>query len=69
MHQYRTLSLFDAHSPREKGSREWGAFRAVHEDRVGAYRVEQPRKPLIVRGPRNFLRIILPPTRALRAAH
>jgi len=75
MHQHRTLSLFDAHAPREKGSREWSAFSAVREDRVGAYRVATPRKPLVVRGPSHILRIINPLSQShpsphiLRSAH
>jgi len=67
--QNRTLSLFDRHMPREKGSREWGTFTAVHEDSVGAYCVALPTKPIIVRGPRNLLHIINPPSRFLRSAH
>ena len=29
----------------EKGSSEWGAFNAVQGDRLGAFRVQQPKKP------------------------
>ena len=73
IHSHRTISLFDVHAPREKGSREWSAFSAVREDRVGAYRVATPRRPLVVRGPSHILRIIAPhyhnPSHILRSAH
>lgn len=70
IHQHRTLSLFDARAPKEKGSREWASFSAVHDDQLGAYRVVKPKKPIVIKGPRNFLRIINPPpTRAFRPFH
>jgi hypothetical protein len=73
IHPHRTLSLFDFRAPREKGSREWSTFSAVREDRLGAYRVATPRKPLVVRGPSRILRIIAPhyhhQSNTLRSAH
>lgn len=56
MHMSDTLRLFEI--PHEKGHREWSAFSAVREDRAGGYRVALPNKPLVVKGPRHFLRII-----------
>lgn len=64
----QTLSLFDR-KPAEKGAGEWQTFTSVSEDRVGIYRVAEPKKTIVVRGPRNFLRIITPPRpRKLRSA-
>ncbi|RJR14353.1 hypothetical protein C4585_00400 [Candidatus Parcubacteria bacterium] len=63
----RVLSLFS--TPQEKGSAEWDIFLAVRDDHSGAYFVAQPKRPLIVRGPRHLLRIIVPRPRRLRSAH
>ena len=61
------LSMFNA--PREKGHREWSAFSAVREDRVGMYRVLQPQKPMAIKSDHNVLRIIQPHNAHLRSAH
>lgn len=66
----KQMSLFV--SPKEKGSREWDAFRAMRGDRIGAYRVALPHHPLVVRGAHHVLRIVYPQSPRelrLRGAH
>ncbi|MBI2610671.1 hypothetical protein HYW60_01905 [Candidatus Kaiserbacteria bacterium] len=54
----REAGLFG--KPEEKGSLEWRAFNVVREDRVDTYRVEKPRRPVVVREPHHVLRIVYP---------
>lgn len=55
-----TMSLFS--TPREQGAREWSTFNAIRGDRVGMFRVAQPKK---TRGPHRpgFIRIFPKPRR------
>ncbi len=67
----RGASLF-ALRRQEKGSREWGAFNRVREDRVANYPVRKPEKPMVVKSAGHVLRIIPLPFRPrlqLRSGH
>ncbi|MBI2613146.1 hypothetical protein HYW59_05100 [Candidatus Kaiserbacteria bacterium] len=51
-------SLFG--KPEEKGSGEWNTFNIIRDDRVDAYRVAKPRRPIVLREPHHVLRIVYP---------
>jgi|GEM_PF-3495036 hypothetical protein len=58
-HVDRQTTLFPIRAA--KGSGEWKAFDIVRDDRVNAYPVRMPKKPMAVVEKHNVLRLIYPP--------